>query len=153
MLDGDIIYEEGDGADTAMYASNLGKSLKELPCGGIQNGTVLRIEDFSQDLEVDVAVTHCNVWEPEDDEQVDEMKFVVGGEAPKAKAAVHENGNVAKMPDANAPPAAEEEEDEIEIIDMDEDDADKKPSAKRSSDSAFANGGSHQRGEQKGKSR
>jgi ubiquitin-like 1-activating enzyme E1 B len=139
MLDGDIIYEEGDEADTAMYASNLDKSLPALPCGGIQNGTVLRIEDFSQELEVDVAVTHCNVWEPEeDDEEVDEMKFVVGGEAPKAKAAAAENGNVAKMPEAKASPAAEEEEDEIEVIDMDED---KKPSAKRSSDEAFANGG------------
>jgi ubiquitin-like 1-activating enzyme E1 B len=138
MLDGDIIYEEGDGADTAMYSSNLDKSLPALPCGGIQNGTVLRIEDFSQDLEVDVAVTNCNEWEPEDDEEVDEMKFVVGGEAPKAKAAATENGNVAKMPEAKASPLAEEQEDEIEVIDMDED---KKPSAKRPSDEAFANGG------------
>ena len=134
MLEGDIIYEEGEGADTAMYSANLAKLLKNLPCGGIQNGTVLRIEDFSQDLEVDVSVTHRDVWEPEEGEEVaDEMKFVVGGETPKAKAT--ENGGAAKMPAA----ASETEEtadddDEIEIVDMDEDAEDSKPPAKRAAD-------------------
>jgi len=132
MLEGDIIYEEGDGADTAMYAANLEKTLKNLPCGGIQNGTVLRVEDFSQDLEVDVCVTHRDLWEPEEGEDVaDEMKFVVGGEAPKAKSA--ENGGAAKMP-AAAPEAEKGDENEVEVIDMDEDAEDKKLPAKRPSD-------------------
>ena len=131
MLEGDIIYEEGDGADTASYAINLEKSLKELPCGGIQNGTVLRIEDFSQDLEVDVCVTHRDLWEPEEGEDMagDEMNFVVGGEAPKAKNA--ENGGVAKMPAAAPEEGDAADDDDIEIIDMDGDEQDKKPSAKR----------------------
>lgn len=115
MLEGDIIYEEGEGADTAMYSSNLEKTLKNLPCGGIVNGTVLRIEDFSQDLEVDVCVTHRDLWEPEEGEEVaDDMKFEVGGEAPKAKKSA-ENGGVAKMP-AAAP--EEDDDDDIEIVDM-----------------------------------
>jgi ubiquitin-like 1-activating enzyme E1 B len=132
MLEGDIIYEEGDEADTAVYASNLEKMLKGLPCGGIQNGTILRIEDFSQDLEVDVCITHRDLWEPEEGEvEVDDMKFVVGVEAPKAKS-VEVNGDVAKMP-ATAPEEEDEDEDEIEIeiVDMNGDADEKKRAAKR----------------------
>lgn len=141
MLEGDIIYEEGDGADTTMYAANLAKTLKNLPCGGIQNGTVLRIEDFSQDLEVDVCVTHRDVWEPEEGEEVaDEMKFIVGGEAPKAKSV--ENGGAAKMP---VPEEEGDDDDDIEIVDMDGEAEDKKRPAKRPADitnSNAANNGS-----------
>ena len=134
MLEGDIIYEEGDAADTAVYASNLEKMLKRLPCGGIQNGTILRIEDFTQDLEVDVCITHRDFWEPEEGEnEVDDMKFVVGVEAPKAKS-VQTKSDVAKMP-ATAPEEQneddEDDDDEIEIVDMNEDADEKKPPAKR----------------------
>lgn len=132
MLEGDIIYEEGDEADTAVYASNLEKMLKGLPCGGIQNGTILRIEDFSQDLEVDVCITHRELWELEEGEdEVDDMKFVVGIEAPKAKS-VEANGGVTKMP-AAAPEGKNEEEDDddIEIVDINGDADEKKRPAKR----------------------
>ena len=131
MLEGDIIYEEGDGADTAVYAANLTKILPELPCGGIQNGTVLRIEDFSQDLEVDVCVTHKDLWEPEDgEEEVDEMKFVVGGEAPKAKS-TQANG-VAMMPSEQKEKEEQDDDDDDDIcILFDPDEDQKKRPAKR----------------------
>jgi ubiquitin-like 1-activating enzyme E1 B len=144
MIDGDIIYEEGDGADTALYASNMEKKLRGLPCGGIQNGTVIRIEDFSQDLEVDVCITHRNLWDLDEGEtDVDDMKFIVGGEAPKAKS-VEANGGVAKMP-AAAKEADGEVDDEIEIVEMNGDADEKKHPAKRRGTTNADAGGSEGR--------
>ena len=65
LLNDDIVYEEGEGAD-ASFEVNLDKLLPKLPSGGIQDGTMFRVEDFTQDLEVDVAVTHKEVWEKEE---------------------------------------------------------------------------------------
>jgi ubiquitin-like 1-activating enzyme E1 B len=85
MLEGDIIWEEGEDSDQAAFETNLAKLLPLLPCGGIQHGTVLSIEDFSQDMTVNVAITHQDVWELADgEEEVDPHKFVVGGTKPQA---------------------------------------------------------------------
>ena len=45
------IYEEGDGADESLE-SNLELCLAKCPGGGIIDGSIVEIEDFSQDLEV-----------------------------------------------------------------------------------------------------
>jgi ubiquitin-like 1-activating enzyme E1 B len=87
MLEGDIIYEEGEDADTDIYEINLPKLLSKLPCGGIVHGTVIRVEDFSQDLEVDLCVTHKEEWRVEEGEDGTEEKYIVGGEKPAAKIA------------------------------------------------------------------
>ena len=85
MLDGDIIWEEGEDADTKAYQPNLVKTLNKLPCGGIQHGTVLEIEDFSQDLQVNVCMAHQEVWEGEEYDNP-EQRFIIGGEKPQAAA-------------------------------------------------------------------
>jgi len=82
MLQGDFIWEEGDGADEVEFKGNLSKKLSELPCGGIQHGTVLEIDDNSQSLKVCITITHQDEWEgktPED------FPFVTGGLPPKKK--------------------------------------------------------------------
>ena len=101
----DIIWEEGDGADTETYGVNLQKKLGELPCGGITNGSVLQIQDFSQDLEVDLVITQQDVWEKaEDDEDSDEFRYSLKGSKPVA--------NSSKSPASTENPATEKDGDE-----------------------------------------
>lgn len=54
------IYEEGEGADETLE-SNLNLILAKCPGGGIIDGSIVEIEDFSQDMEVslDHAVLTC----------------------------------------------------------------------------------------------
>ena len=85
MLEDDMIWEEGQDADQEAFVANLPKTLDKLPCGGIHHGTVLEIEDFSQDLQVNVAIAHQEVWEGEIYDNPDQ-RFVVGGTPPKATA-------------------------------------------------------------------
>jgi ubiquitin-like 1-activating enzyme E1 B len=107
MLEGDIIWEEGEDSDQAAFETNLAKMLPLLPCGGIQHGTVLSIEDFSQDMTVNVAITHQDVWElAEGEEEVDPHKFVVGGTKPQAVAAAAPKS--AEVPNGDQKPAAVE---------------------------------------------
>jgi ubiquitin-like 1-activating enzyme E1 B len=104
MLEGDIIWEEGEDSDQAAFFTNLAKMLPLLPCGGIQHGTVLSVEDFSQDMTVDVAITHQEVWDKVDgEEEADPHKFVVGGTKPQAQAATPKSGEV---PNGDQKPAA-----------------------------------------------
>ena len=76
---GDIIHEEGEGADVQSYIVNWKKSLVNLPAGGIHGkvGDMVRVEDFFQNLEVDVCVWHREEW----DEEKESDGFVIGGEA------------------------------------------------------------------------
>ena len=119
MLEGDLVWEEGQDADTETYVPNLVKILSKLPCGGMTHGSVLRLEDFSQDLEVDLCVTHQEEWEIEEGEDGTEEKFLVGGEKPAAKAA------------AAAPDQQQEDDDDDDIIEVvnPDTDSDKKPAA------------------------
>jgi ubiquitin-like 1-activating enzyme E1 B len=140
MLDGDMIYEEGEDADTDAFAPNLVKVLTKLPCGGIQNGTILRVEDFSQDLEVDVCITHQEVWEKEEGEtDEDAEKYVIGGEKPKAVAAVAAGDEDKKSAAVN-----DADDDDIEVLDIDDvdEEEDSKPAAsgKRKSENGEENG-------------
>jgi Ubiquitin/SUMO-activating enzyme ubiquitin-like domain len=74
---GNLIWEEGEDADADAFAKNLQKTLADLPSGGIVNGRVLRVEDFSQDLTIDIAVTQKATWDDKNNEQgqpVDELE-------------------------------------------------------------------------------
>jgi ubiquitin-like 1-activating enzyme E1 B len=128
MLEDDMVWEEGLDADTESYLPNLGKILSALPCGGISHGTVVRVEDFTQDLEVDLCITHRDQWDMEDGEDGTEEKFFVGGEIPTAKAAAA----------AIATDNEHADEDVDDVIDVVHPDNDKKPAAdengKRKSD-------------------
>ena len=46
-----ILYEEGEGADESLTA-NLSLTLSACPGGGVIDGAVLTVEDFSQNLSV-----------------------------------------------------------------------------------------------------
>ena len=79
ILQGDFIWEEGDGAE-AEFEMNLPKKLSELPCGGIQHGTVLEIDDNSQNLCIQMTIMHQDVWEGD---EVPDFPFKVGALPPK----------------------------------------------------------------------
>lgn len=130
MIEGNVVWEEGEDD----FVVNLPKKLSDLPCGGIQHGTVLLVEDYSQDLSVEVVVSHCEEWPKEknddgvddDDAAADPFKFKVGGSKPvavappsAASAAAATNGE--KESDNNAD---DDEDDIIEICE--EPDAHKK---------------------------
>lgn len=51
MLSSSFLYEEGDGADEDLR-ENLPLRLADCPAGGIQDGSLLSVEDFTQKLEV-----------------------------------------------------------------------------------------------------
>jgi ubiquitin-like 1-activating enzyme E1 B len=116
-LDGDIVWEEGSDADSEAFAVNLPKLLPQLPCGGIQHGTVLRIEDFSQDLTVDVAVTHQTVWErgDEEDDDDDTYQYVLKGSKPTASA-VHVPSNGALNNGVGTKVEEAEDDDDIVVV-------------------------------------
>ena len=85
---GNCIWEEGEGADTEAYEMNLTKKIPNLPCGGIVNGSVITVEDYTQDLTVDIAITHVEQWDAavdgEEGEDIpDDHKFIVGGDTIK----------------------------------------------------------------------
>lgn len=115
LLDGGtVIWEEGADADSASFEPNLPKRLQALPCGGFQHGTVVTIEDFSQDLTVELSVTHQTVWEKAEDEGDEDttQEFVIGGTKPVAKAAP-----VAAATNGDSAKKDEDDDDLIEIVD------------------------------------
>eukprot|EP00984_Skeletonema_dohrnii_P017409 scaffold7912_cov104-Skeletonema_dohrnii-CCMP3373.AAC.1 len=125
LVGGDIVYEEGEDIDPSEYAINLPKKLVNLPSGGVAHGSVIRIEDYSQDLEVDVNVSHKDVWmmKADDDsgkEKVDDReeidKFEIGGKKPVAAATAADSSDGAKDNAAQDPAAEEDDDDDIEII-------------------------------------
>jgi ubiquitin-like 1-activating enzyme E1 B len=107
LLGSSIIYEEGEGIEEDEYSMNVPKKLIHLPCGGVKAGSVIRIEDFTQDLEVDMCINHQSEWEQKDDDAAkdEEEKFIIGGEKPV----------VAKKQDAQGD-ANDNDDDDIEMI-------------------------------------
>ena len=121
MLQGDFIWEEGDGADEDEFKMNLPKKLSELPCGGIKHGTVLEIDDNSQNLCIQVAVTHKNVWEGD---EVPDFPFTVGALPPPTKRedpkpTVAANISSDAVTSASGP-VVEDDDDVVLIVDEDE---------------------------------
>ena len=141
MLQGDFIWEEGDGAE-AEFEMNLPKKLSGLPCGGIQHGTVLEIDDNSQNLSIQVAITHQETWEGD---EVPDFPFVVGALPPKKAQAPTQSSDDSKDAGASNTVASgvnddDDDDDVVLIIDEDEDEkgGDAKESGKRSIDEAVA---------------
>jgi hypothetical protein len=46
-----LLYEEGEGCDEEL-AENLVLKLSECPGGGIQDGSIVTVDDFTQNLQV-----------------------------------------------------------------------------------------------------
>jgi ubiquitin-like 1-activating enzyme E1 B len=82
------VWEEGDDADTAAFAPNLPKTLAELPAGGVVDGVMVCVDDYSQDVELQLRVHHLS-WSDVDGEQHPEG-FHVGDEPPKPAEAAEE---------------------------------------------------------------
>jgi hypothetical protein len=82
LIDGSTIYEEGDDADESL-AENLPKLLKNCPAGGVTDGTILMIEDYTQDLETNIIVKHVEDSSFDDDSNKEETveHFRILGEA------------------------------------------------------------------------
>ena len=117
MDSGDYIWEEGDDADD--FSMNLPKALTDLPCGGIQHGTVIAIEDFTQDLTVEVVVTHVEHWPVTAEEEVaDDHKFIVGGTKPKPVAAAATASASTTMTNGDISKPAPQENDDDDIIEV-----------------------------------
>ena len=56
LSDGNILYEEGEGADESLEL-NLPLALSACPAGGIQDRSLVSVEDFTQELKVRVCVS------------------------------------------------------------------------------------------------
>jgi len=158
MLDGDIIWEEGEGADLEAFARNQTKTLSVLPCGGIHHGTgrfrtplsissfdpcwsvagvtdfpnsaltfcdffpisaniVLEIEDFTQDLQVNVAIAQQDYWEGEEYDNP-EQRFVIGGEKPHKAAPVAAAAAAKPAETTNGDKKNDDSDSEIEAWDV-----------------------------------
>jgi ubiquitin-like 1-activating enzyme E1 B len=118
LLNGDVIWEEGEGAEEEDYKCNLPKTLKGLPCGGIQHGTVLEIDDNSQNLCIQVLVSHQDVWEGD---EVPDFPFTVGKVPPKKEedqkpAASAAEVSTTSSSDGKSAAAAAEDDDDDDII-------------------------------------
>lgn len=131
LVGGDIVYEEGDDIDPSEYAANLPKKLIELPSGGIGHGAVFGVEDFSQDLEVEISVAHKDEWfitvEGDDasnkkevklDDREESEKFEIGGKKPVAAP----TNAAAEADDAKKNENEAKDDDSIEIVDVENED-------------------------------
>jgi len=128
LIDGDMIWEEGHGADEEAFAANLSKTLDKLPCGGIKHGVVLEIEDFSQDLTVHVAINQQDAWEGEEYDNPDQQFIVGGNMPPKSTAAPAAAAAAASKSEETRDAEANNDDSDIETWDAE---ADTKPAAKK----------------------
>eukprot|EP00938_MAST-03A_sp_MAST-3A-sp1_P003262 g3262.t1 len=69
------VWEEGEDAEDMSH--NLKRILSEMGGGGIVDGAIVNVEDFSQDLEVQIVVEHVD--EDSFDEEKNPLKFMIGG--------------------------------------------------------------------------
>jgi ubiquitin-like 1-activating enzyme E1 B len=59
-----LLYEEGEDADEDLQA-NLPLMLSQCPGGGVHHGSLLQIADYTQDLEMQLAIEHRDLVEIE----------------------------------------------------------------------------------------
>lgn len=116
-LGSNMIYEEGDDIDEDQYSTNLCKKLVDLP-GGITDGSVIEIEDFTQDLEVELHVSHKNEWEKDTDgiEKEEEEKFIISGNKPTASSNDKASNGQGKEGDSTHDNDDDDDDDDIEIV-------------------------------------
>ena len=118
LIDGDLIWEEGEGADSEEFMVNLPKTLDQLPCGGIQHGSVFELDDATQNLTIQISVTHQVDWPDQPEDEREEFPFVVGGAPPKSAPAAAttdkpaENGGAA----ASLPAVENDDDDDDDIV-------------------------------------
>jgi len=107
-----FLHEEGDGLDEdemEQYEALGARVLTALPNGGVVNGSILSISDYSQNFDFELKVTHREEW----DEEKDPEGFVLRGEEVKAK----DDGSIEDA----VPAAAQNEDDGEELFIVDDD--------------------------------
>eukprot|EP00551_Chaetoceros_affinis_P010624 CAMPEP_0203670400 /NCGR_PEP_ID=MMETSP0090-20130426/6481_1 /ASSEMBLY_ACC=CAM_ASM_001088 /TAXON_ID=426623 /ORGANISM="Chaetoceros affinis, Strain CCMP159" /LENGTH=605 /DNA_ID=CAMNT_0050535251 /DNA_START=1 /DNA_END=1818 /DNA_ORIENTATION=- len=110
-LGSSMIYEEGEDIGEDQYSMNLCKKLVDLP-GGVKDGSVIEIEDFTQDLEVELHISHKCHWEKKDDEadvEEEEEKFVISGDKPTVSSSE-------KASDGKEQEGDDDDDDDLEIV-------------------------------------
>jgi hypothetical protein len=87
MLGSSEVYGEGEGLDEdelETFRANLSKTLVGCPAGGIKDGTIVEVEDFSQNMAFKILVQHKGNDEFEREKAAD--RFMLGGDIPDSKA-------------------------------------------------------------------
>ena len=86
MMNASELYLEGEGLDDdeiETFKNNLPKTLIGCPAGGIKDGTMLEIEDFSQDLSFKFIIQHVDSKDIDKEKYPD--RYVLSGDKPVAK--------------------------------------------------------------------
>ena len=102
-----MLYEEGEDAEESL-AENLPLMLDKCPGGGLADGSLITVEDFSQDLTVLVLLRHRdNASFAEDpDESVASDLFLLGGGSVSAPAAAAATTTAAPIAETSLPAGA-----------------------------------------------
>ena len=69
---GALIWEQGPDSDQELFQVNWTKSLADLPAGGITNGSIVHVDDFTQSLEMSIHVSHIDAFEDVSQKQEEE---------------------------------------------------------------------------------
>lgn len=119
------IYEEGEDCDEDLQ-ENLLLKLVDCPAGGIVDGSMLLVSDFTQNLEIEILVQHRSVEELEKVEAgtVASDLFIIEGQQAYEQRKVDEEKKTtaaasaaAQSSSSTATAAATHEDDDIMIID------------------------------------
>lgn len=90
------VWEEGDDADD--FSNNLTKKLVDMPSGGMCDGVMLSIDDYSQDMEVQVCLHHFD--NGEFDPEKNPQNIHIGNDAPPKKKEETSEGQGAPLDDS-----------------------------------------------------
>lgn len=122
-----LTLEDLDDDEAAIYKGNLGKTLSELPAGGVQSGMTLQVSDFSQKFDFDLLIMHKAEWDEEEDPDL----FMLRGDSSSiGKEKDDESDKKEDEPSADDDDdlAIIEEGDDLEIVEV--------PTTKRKRDDA-----------------
>ena len=115
MLGSSEVYGEGEGLDEdelETFRANLSKTLVSCPAGGIKDGTIVEVEDFSQNMAFKILVQHKGNDEFEKEKSAD--RFALGGDQPISKA---DDPAAALLPAAATSAASAAGDDDIVVMD------------------------------------
>jgi len=114
FIGGNAIYEEGEGAEKGLL-ENLKKTLSSCPAGGMQDGSTIRVEDFSQDLEVEIIIRHFPRADMDTDKENAEMFSINGKASSKRKLEDDDEGPEGKKLKSEGD-VVEDDDDIMEIL-------------------------------------
>lgn len=126
VLGASVIYEEGEDMDDSLL-QHTETHLESLPAGGIQDSTLVTLEDFVQDLKVTLLVRH--IPSEEFDEEETPEGFRVTGSS--VTTSVTEKKASSKSKELAGSNEHKEEDDDVCVILDSENEGDTPPSKKR----------------------